>query len=50
MEQARVLGVKISPLNRRRLDNFKRNRRGFWSLWIFLVLFAVSLLADVVAN
>ena len=32
-----------SPLNRRRWQNFKRNRRGYWALWVFLVLFFVSL-------
>jgi hypothetical protein len=30
----------LSPMNRRRLDNFHRNKRGAWSFWIFLVLFA----------
>ena len=35
----RFLGRPISPLTRRRLDNFRANRRGFWSLWIFLALF-----------
>ncbi len=40
----------LSPINRRRWQNFKRNRRGYWSLWIFLVLFFVSLFAEVVAN
>ncbi len=40
----------LSPLNRRRLDLFKANRRGFWSLWIFLALFFVSLFAELVAN
>ncbi|MDO9059931.1 MAG: ABC transporter permease, partial [Bradyrhizobium sp.] len=25
-----------SPLNRRRWQNFKSNRRGYWSFWIFL--------------
>ncbi len=40
----------MSPLNRRRLANFKGNRRGFWSLWIFLVLFGVSLFAEFIAN
>ena len=40
----------LSPLNRRRLENFKRNRRGYWSLWIFLVLFGLSLLANVLVN
>lgn len=39
-----------TPLNQRRLKVFKANRRGFWSLWIFLVLFVVSLLADFIAN
>ncbi len=42
--------LTLSPINRRRLDNFKRNRRGFWSLWIFLVLFGLSLAANVIAN
>ena len=41
---------RISPLTRRRLHNFRANRRGFWSLWIFLVLFVFSLFADVIAN
>ena len=40
----------LSPINRRRWRNFKANRRGFWSLWIFLVLFTVSLFAEVIAN
>jgi microcin C transport system permease protein len=40
----------ISPLNRRRLANFRKNRRGYWSLWIFLVLFVASLLANFIAN
>ncbi len=41
---------RLSPLTRRRLRSFRANRRGFWSLWIFLVLFVVSLAADFVAN
>ena len=44
------LGRKISPLTRRRLDNFRANKRGFWSLWIFLALFGLSLVAEVIAN
>jgi microcin C transport system permease protein len=40
----------LSPINRRRLDNFKRNRRGVWSLWIFLVLFVVTLGSEFIAN
>src|SRR5271155_112741 len=46
----RFLGHKITPLTRRRLDSFRRNRRGFWSLWIFLVLFFVTLFAEFIAN
>ncbi|MGH7277109.1 MAG: ABC transporter permease [Candidatus Rokuibacteriota bacterium] len=42
--------MRLSPLMRRRLASFRRNRRGFWSLWIFLALFAVSLGAEFVAN
>ena len=40
----------LSPLNQRRWRNFKRNRRAYWSLWIFAVLFGISLLAEFVAN
>ncbi|HEU0157186.1 MAG TPA: ABC transporter permease [Stellaceae bacterium] len=46
----RFLGQAISPLTRRRLDSFRANRRGFWSLWIFLALFTVSLFAEFIAN
>lgn len=42
--------LALSPLNRRRWENFKANRRGYWSLWIFLVLFIVSLFAEFIAN
>ena len=40
----------LSPINKRRWRNFKRNRRAFWSLWIFLVLFGTSLFAEFLAN
>ncbi|MEX2455583.1 MAG: ABC transporter permease [Rhodospirillaceae bacterium] len=46
----RFLGVRISPLNRRRLRSFRRNRRGYWSLWIFMALFLVTLPAEFLAN
>ena len=42
--------ISLSPLNRRRWQNFKSNGRGYWSLWIFLVLFIVSLFAEFIAN
>jgi microcin C transport system permease protein len=40
----------LSPLNQRRLQNFKANKRGYWSLWIFLALFVTSLFAEFIAN
>ncbi len=48
--QDRFLGKSITPLTRRRLDNFHANRRGFWSLWMFLFLFFFSLFAEFIAN
>ena len=42
--------LRLRPIQRRRLDNFKRNRRGYVSLWVFLVLFFVSLIAEFIAN
>ncbi len=44
------LGRRITPLTRRRIENFKANRRGVWSLWLFLALFIVSLFAEFIAN
>jgi len=42
--------LRISPLNKRRWDNFKANRRGYWSLWVFLAMFLLSLFAEFIAN
>lgn len=41
---------RLSPLNQRRWENFKKNRRGIWSLWIFGILFIVTLFAELIAN
>jgi microcin C transport system permease protein len=40
----------LTPINLRRWQNFKANQRGYWSLWIFLVLFVGSLGAEFIAN
>ena len=45
-----MLLSRLSPLNRRRVHNFRANRRGWWSLWIFLTLFVLSLFAEFIAN
>ena len=42
--------MKLSKLNQRRLYNFKANKRGYYSFWIFSILFIVSLFADFIAN
>ena len=42
--------MALSPLNARRWRNFKANRRALWSLWIFAVLFGLSLFAELLAN
>jgi len=45
-----ILPKQLSPLTERRLQNFKANRRGYWSLWIFLLLLLVTLPAEFIAN
>jgi len=42
--------LRLTPVNRRRLDNFRRNKRGYVSFWVFLALFVVSLFAEFIAN
>ena len=42
--------MALTPLNRRRLANFRANRRGWWSLWIFVVLLVLTLAAELIAN
>jgi microcin C transport system permease protein len=46
----RVKRPFLSPLNQRRWCNFKANRRGWWSLWLFMFLFIGSLFAEFIAN
>ncbi len=42
--------MALSPLNQRRWNTFRRNRRAYWSMWIFAVLFGLSLFAEFLAN
>jgi len=44
------LSAKISPLSRRRIANFKANRRGLWSLYILVILTIFALFAEFIAN
>ena len=46
----RFAGMPITPVTHRRLETFKANRRGYWSFWVFLALFLLSLCAELIAN
>ncbi len=41
---------EFSPQNRRRIGNFKANRRGWWSLWLFVALLVICLCGELIAN
>jgi len=42
--------LRLTPMNTRRLHNFKKNKRGYWSFWIFVALFLLCLFAELIAN
>lgn len=44
------LTSKLSPINQRRWENFKANKRGYYALWIFLGLFTLTMFAELIAN
>jgi microcin C transport system permease protein len=46
----RVLGIRVRPITARRVANFRANRRGLVALYLFLVLFVVTLFAEFIAN
>ena len=42
--------MALSALNQRRWRNFKKNKRGYYSLWIFAILFVLTLFGELIAN
>ncbi len=40
----------MTPITKRRLSNFRANKRAYWSLWLFAILFIISLFAEFIAN
>ena len=42
--------LRLSPINERRLANFRPTGAGYWSFWIFMVLFVLCLFAEFIAN
>ncbi len=49
-QESKFLGMRITPLTHRRIETFKRNRRGVWALWAFAVIFGLSLFAEFLAH
>ncbi|MBT2188241.1 ABC transporter permease [Sphingobium nicotianae] len=49
-DEPAVRFFRVTPLTRRRWANFRAHKRGYWSLWIFITLYLVSLCAELVAN
>jgi microcin C transport system permease protein len=41
---------RVSPITRRRIHNFAASKRGVWSLWIFVLLFAMSMFSEFIAS
>ncbi len=48
--QPKFLGRSVSPLTRRRIDLFKANKRGFYSLVLFMAIFVASWFSELIAN
>jgi microcin C transport system permease protein len=44
------MAIRVTPLNQRRWQLFRQNKRGFWSFWLFMVLFLISVFAPFIAN
>ncbi len=42
--------MSLTPLTQRRISQFKANKRGYWSLWLFMFLFLIALGAEFIAN
>jgi microcin C transport system permease protein len=42
--------IKLNPINQRRLQLFKAHKRGYYSLWLFLAIFMLTLGAEFISN
>lgn len=50
LSQERLFGLRVSKITKRRWGQFRANTRAYWSLWIFLALFFLTLPAELIAN
>lgn len=41
---------RLSPVNQARWARFRQNKRGYWSLWVFTIIFVLSLFSELIAN
>lgn len=41
---------RLSPVNQARWARFRHNRRGYWSLLLFMLIFLFSMLSELIAN
>ena len=48
--RSRAGGARLAVPQPPRWQNFRANRRGYWSFWIFMVLLVLSLGAEFIAN
>jgi microcin C transport system permease protein len=44
------MSLHWSPITRRRIQKFQRMKRAYYSLWILLILYVISLFANLIAN
>lgn len=42
--------MSLNTINQARWARFRHNRRGYWSLWIFLIIFVCSMCSELIAN
>lgn len=42
--------LNLTPITKRRLAQFRANKRGYWSFWIFAVMLVFVLSAELIAN
>ena len=50
MPRERLFGFKLSPQTQRRIQAFTANKRAFYSLYVFITIFVISLFAEFIAN
>jgi len=50
LTERRLFGIRLGAVTARRIDNFVRNKRAYYSLILFITFFVISLFAEFIAN